>query len=301
MNQLHPLDWGPVALSRAKGFSTTLGGKELKQPDYAVVVDESTGLLRRKPSLSEEELDFYYEHNDWRRHCSDHLFPTEVALLEELVGRLPSGARVLDLGCGDGRFLTALPDSFSKFGTELSSGAARQAMERGVAIVQHADVLAGGHGMFDAIVMIDLFEHLSDPHLFISSIISSVKDGGFIGIATGNGDFWVVRRDPANHWYFRVISHLCMWTEDFAVHAEKTLPIRRVARRFCSHYRFRLKDAVSELSKEFAYDVFHTGRWKWLSPFAFYVPVLRRARSWVQRPSARVRSDHIVTVFRVER
>lgn len=285
--------------SRGKGFSTTLAGRELRQPDYTVTFDGTTGLLRRSPSLCAEELAFYYENNDWQRHCSTHLFPTEIALREELVMRLPRDAKILDLGCGDGRFLASLPDSASRFGTELSSGAAAKAREYGVEILKHEDVLAGRHGTFDAVVMIDLFEHLSDPQGFISSVLPVIKDGGYLGIATGNGDFSAVRKDPANHWYFRVISHLFMWTEDFALRAERSLPIQRVARRFCSHYSFHLKSAITERLKEFSYDLFNAKRWKWLVPVAARVPVLRRARQWVSRPSARMRRDHVVTLFRV--
>lgn len=288
-----------MLLSAANGFSTILAGQELKQPDYAIVVSETTGLLTRTPSLNKEQLDFYYEHNDWQRHCSDHLFPTEKALLDEFLKRLPSNAKVLDLGCGDGRFLEALPKSCHKFGTELSSGAARQATARGVTIVEYADVLDGVHGEFDAVVMIDLFEHLSDPLQFISSILPVIKSGGLLGIATGNGDFSVVRQDPANHWYFRVISHLCMWTDEFALRLEEVVPVQRVAQRFCSHYPFRMKEAVIERCQEFAYDLFHTARWRWLGMLASCVPVVRRARRWSLRPSSRMRRDHVVTVFRV--
>lgn len=287
--------------SSARGFSTTLAGRELRQPDYIVAVDATTGLLRRSPSLDEEELAFYYEHNDWRRHCSARLFPTETMLREELVVRLPRDAKVLDLGCGDGRFLASLPESCSQFGTELSSGAAAKARECGVTILKHEDILAGRHGAFDAVVMIDLFEHLSDPQGFISSVLPVIKEGGYLGIATGNGDFSAVRKDPANHWYFRVISHLFMWTESYAQFAQRSLPLRRVARRFCSHYPLEFRAAVAERFKEFCYDVFHASWWRWLAPFASCMPVVRRARFWVSKPSARLRRDHVVTLFRVER
>lgn len=297
MTHQNSIDASLPARSFAKGFSTKLAGRELKQPDYTVAMNESTGLLEREPSLSAEDLAFYYEHNDWKRHCSSYLFPTEVALRDEFAKRLPHGAKVLDLGCGDGRFLASLSASCGKYGTELSSGASSQARECGVTILDHADILAGKYGTFDAVVMIDLFEHLADPHKFISSILPAIKEGGFLGIATGNGDFRAVRRDPANHWYFRVISHLCMWTEDFALLAERTLPIQRVARRFCSHYPFQLKNALTEHFKEFSYDFFNDGRWNWLAPAASCVPVLRRARHWMCRPSSRMRRDHVVTLF----
>jgi SAM-dependent methyltransferase len=279
-------------------FSTRIGERTLTQPEYVVRVEEGTGLLVRDPCLSDEDLDYYYEHNDWRNHRSHRLFPTEVHLRRELVARLPAQAKILDIGCGDGRLLASLPASYEKSGTELSKGAAEEASRRGICIVDHESLISGEEGLFDAIVMVDVFEHLKDPHGFIASLLVCLKPGGLLGIATGDGDGCVVREDPANFWYFRVVAHVCMWTEAYARFVESQLGLTRVAINRCSHYHFQASEWLKQLLQKMAFDTFHRGKHSWLRPLAMALPGFRRARYWTERPPFWFGRDHVVTVFR---
>lgn len=281
-----------------RGFVAAVGDGQMRQPDYVVRVDEKTGLLVRDPCLSDEELAIYYARNDWRIHCSHRLFPTELALRAELLKRLPPRAKVLDIGCGDGRLLQALPEDYRKFGTELSAGAAESSVEKGIRIVAHEDVVGGVHGDFDAVVMVDVFEHLKEPHGFLRSVLPRLKIGGLLGIATGDGDFPAVREDAANFWYFRVVSHVCMWTEDYARFAERELGIERVSVQRCSHYHFEAGAWARQALQKMAFDTFHLGKHAWLRPAAGLIPGLRRARHWTSRPPYWHGRDHVVTVFR---
>jgi SAM-dependent methyltransferase len=281
-----------------QSFSIGIGDRTLTQPDYVVCVEQPTGLLVRDPCLSDEDLAYYYEHNDWRNHRSHRLFPTEAHLREVLVASLPDNARVLDIGCGDGRLLASLPVSYGKYGTELSAGAAQEATRQGVEIISHERLVAGEAGCFDAIVMVDVFEHLKNPHKFIAELLPCLKPGGLLGIATGNGDFPTVREDAANFWYFRVIAHVCMWTEAYACFAERELGLERVATRRCSHYHFQFSQWLKQSMQKEAFDVFQRGKHRWLRLFLALIPGFRRAQKWTERPPYWFGRDHVVNVFR---
>src|SRR2546430_12824543 len=70
--------------------------------------------------------------------------------------------------------------------------------------------------MFHAIILVDLFEHLSRPLELLNKLSQRLTDNGLLLIATGNGDATACRRDPALFWDFRNLQRLCMLTRKHA-------------------------------------------------------------------------------------
>src|SRR5205085_9962946 len=83
----------------------------------------------------------------------------------ELLLQFAPGRRVLDFGCYDGGFLDYLGPEFDRNGIEPSTSAAQRAAQRGVRIpgptVDSVDTAA--IEPFDAILIFDVMEHLTDP------------------------------------------------------------------------------------------------------------------------------------------
>lgn len=77
---------------------------------------------------------------------------------------LPSGARVLDAGCGSGRNLVELSSVGSVTGLEPSSRGAELARARGVGKVVEAaiEAMPFGDASFDLISCLDVIEHIED-------------------------------------------------------------------------------------------------------------------------------------------
>lgn len=78
--------------------------------------------------------------------------------LEVIAGWIPAGARVLDLGCGDGTLMAHLQSvkGCAGYGVEIDDAAVLRCVQRGVNVVQQ-NIEAGlgmfGGGMFDVVVL----------------------------------------------------------------------------------------------------------------------------------------------------
>jgi 2-polyprenyl-3-methyl-5-hydroxy-6-metoxy-1,4-benzoquinol methylase len=116
----------------------------------------------------------------------------KIRLYREFVGE---GSRnLLDVGCGDGRFLSLLADAgdpdWNPVGLEFDAGAVAACREKGFeahcerieAFAEREDQL----GRFDAIIMLQLIEHVDDPALLCDRVHALLKPGGVFIIETPN-------------------------------------------------------------------------------------------------------------------
>ena len=96
----------------------------------------------------------------------------------------PTGGRVLDIGCADGRLLAKLGPGYTAFGIEANEAASRIAAERGVIMLGRdlADpILIEDHGRsFDIITAIAVFEHLRDIRTGMEAALRLMRDDGVL-------------------------------------------------------------------------------------------------------------------------
>ena len=92
--------------------------------------------------------------------------------LEAIAQRVPQGARVLDLGCGDGRLLAHLQQhrGCTGYGVELSDANVQACVQRGVNVIQLN--LDEGLSMFadqsfDVVLQIDTLQHLRNAEVML--------------------------------------------------------------------------------------------------------------------------------------
>ena len=114
----------------------------------------------------------------------------------ELIGALvPSGARVLDLGCGDGQLLAELCayKGCVGRGIEINEQAVLASMHRGVA-VYHGDMLEGmatyRDGSFDVVILSQTLQQTADPLRVIQEML---RVGRTAIISFPNFGYWRVR------------------------------------------------------------------------------------------------------------
>lgn len=131
----------------------------------------------------------------------------KVKLYRDLVGEGPR--RILDVGSGDGRFLEILraagAPEWRLEGVEIDPKAAAACQAKGfptrVGRVEDYDD-AGG---FDAVVMLQLIEHVEDPALICERVFALLKPGGHFIIETPNLaglDYQAFRGRCWGHYHF---------------------------------------------------------------------------------------------------
>ena len=95
-------------------------------------------------------------------------------------------AKILDIGCGAGYFLSVLKDKDIIYkGLEVSPQLVRYCVEQGLN-VHSTDLAEEPDDTYDAIVMFDVLEHLSEPIPLLYTVKEKLKKGGFCVAFTPN-------------------------------------------------------------------------------------------------------------------
>ncbi|MFH1819662.1 MAG: class I SAM-dependent methyltransferase [Pseudomonadota bacterium] len=104
--------------------------------------------------------------------------------IQRLVEKL-SPDSVLDVGCGDGRFIGRLDKRIRRFGVDRDERAIKFAMAFNGDVEFKCGVLADVDGIFDISVAIEVLEHVSDEAVppFIQGLFSKVRSGGHVIIS----------------------------------------------------------------------------------------------------------------------
>jgi 2-polyprenyl-3-methyl-5-hydroxy-6-metoxy-1,4-benzoquinol methylase len=111
--------------------------------------------------------------------------PRRARLLAELAGGA-AGRRLLDVGCGDGRFLDAAAAAgWRPLGFELSHAALRAVRARHPAAVATTAALRPA-ARLAAITFWDVLEHLPDPAAAVRAAAAALAPGGLIAASMPN-------------------------------------------------------------------------------------------------------------------
>lgn len=115
------------------------------------------------------------------------------ANLRRLTGRLPSGGRALDVGCGHGFTLEALASmGYEASGIDASEDQVAEAKAAGFAAEVNGDLASWANGRentFDLVTMYDVLEHVpvNGQLDFLDGAFRILKPGGVLVIQTPNG------------------------------------------------------------------------------------------------------------------
>jgi 2-polyprenyl-3-methyl-5-hydroxy-6-metoxy-1,4-benzoquinol methylase len=152
-------------------------------------------------AYSKEDSD---EHYDYRRQRFGR---ERVELLQAHCGEL-SDKRLIDVGCGNGYFISVAKDHCGQtFGTEYSERLRRFATAKtGLRVFGESlqDLPETG---FDIVTLFDVIEHIPDPHPFMRAVDNLLNPGGHILIYTPNFDSFGIKAmgayssivDPTEH------------------------------------------------------------------------------------------------------
>jgi len=124
-----------------------------------------------------------------------------------------TNGKLLELGCAYGFFLAEAKTYFDVHGIEVSESAAGFCRQRGFDVEQGtltAEYVAN-HAPFDAVVMLDVIEHLMEPDKVLKLVRTALKPGAKVMLTTGDwesglsrimGENWRLMTPPQHAFFF---------------------------------------------------------------------------------------------------
>jgi SAM-dependent methyltransferase len=139
-----------------------------------VLYESDTGLYFFHPRFAGDE-DFYTRfYSVHGAHSLISARPHGRVEYQFASKHVPSGALVLDVGCGNGELGEHLPHCHYRgldpyAGSSASPAVLRETLE------QH---LPSAHGIYDVVTAFQVIEHVADPRAFTSQLVELLKPGG---------------------------------------------------------------------------------------------------------------------------
>jgi 2-polyprenyl-3-methyl-5-hydroxy-6-metoxy-1,4-benzoquinol methylase len=164
---------------------------------FRFVSCRSCGHVYLNPRPSHEDLGTIYPSNYYTLSTTGGIVARmqrvweggKVKLYQDALGA--GKKRILDIGCGDGRFLEVLrahgPKEWELVGIDFDQAAVERCRARGfTAHAKRVEELEGEDNTFDAIVMLQLIEHVDDPVKIAARVFQLLRPGGVFIIETPN-------------------------------------------------------------------------------------------------------------------
>jgi len=131
----------------------------------------------------EEDYEFYKDLDKVYENPS-HLMSKKIKIVKS---DLNGGDRLLDIGCGTGAALLTVKDKYKELiGIDPNPNAVKFARDK-MSNFDHIKVLQSSaynlsfeNGLFDAVLFLDILEHLSEPEKAISEAKRVLRGGGSI-------------------------------------------------------------------------------------------------------------------------
>ncbi|MBU6236023.1 MAG: bifunctional 2-polyprenyl-6-hydroxyphenol methylase/3-demethylubiquinol 3-O-methyltransferase UbiG [Alphaproteobacteria bacterium] len=119
------------------------------------------------------------------------LNPTRMGIVKRWLGGDLKGMRILDVGCGGGIVCEPLARMGATVtgidaGAENIEAAKAHAAESGLKIKYECTTAEDHAGQYDAVLALEIVEHVDDPALFLENIVRLCKPNGTIIVSTLN-------------------------------------------------------------------------------------------------------------------
>jgi len=265
-----------------------------RQNEYRIFRCGACGLVFKNSILSDDSFELLYGDVDFSNWSACRTYPSERPVLRHL-DSLPAGSQVLDFGCSSGRLLEQANPRIGKWGFEVNKTAAREAAAKGIQMLADRKNLKSLQQNFDAVLLMDVFEHLSYPTMLLREMTELVKPGGMLVVSTGNADCRACQTDIPNFWYFRSIQHLCMITKHYASCFAEGSGLRFASWQECSHYDTRFLNRMAQHLRQWVYAFRH--RHPGSAVAMDRLPVVRKSATWKIPPPYSASRDHAVVFF----
>jgi SAM-dependent methyltransferase len=179
-------------------------------------------------------------------------------LIRRIVATYADGGRLLEIGCGFGYLLGGFDRRWQVYGTDISAHAAAIAQQR----LPHARIVAADvqqgipfAGQFDALIAVNVMEHLPDPPSGAAAIAAAVRPGGV----------FIAHLPTINHAWSRWLYDRTYATDPTHVYRPSGAQFNRV-----------IEQAGFRTLRSLYCPFWPAPLWAWLKPHPAYLAVFRR-------------------------
>lgn len=132
--------------------------------------------------------------------------------LEDLMEQTHCGRSIIDVGCGEGNFLSTLSQTWFKRGVEPSESGVELSIQKNLTVALGTLDSAAEQYDADLISALDVIEHVVDPHQFIKSIKRHLKPNGLVLLLTGDSSSYPAKVAGARWSYLRWCGHISIFS-----------------------------------------------------------------------------------------
>jgi SAM-dependent methyltransferase len=136
-----------------------------------------------------------------------------AATARRLARYVRQGGQLLEIGCAYGYFLEIARDRWQVHGLEISGDAVARCTAAGLDVYQGKAQWSSlvRFPSLDAVVILDVIEHLEDPFSVLADCLEKLRPGGVVYLSTGDfqsalarfmGKNWRLMIPPQHIWYF---------------------------------------------------------------------------------------------------
>ncbi|MBI2190611.1 MAG: class I SAM-dependent methyltransferase [Planctomycetes bacterium] len=172
------------------------------------------------------KVQFWRDHSERKaaefgRSCRAHDYRNErvLRLTRAYLLRLFEGKRglwILDVGCGNGTFLSPLVGQHQVVGVDISPGMLCLARKGGFRVVNGlAESLPFRSGQFDAALCVEMFQCVDTGAVIVQEMVRVLKPGGLLAVQTLNRASWIRR---VHRWLDRESRQLRMYRAEELLH-----------------------------------------------------------------------------------
>ena len=170
-------------------------------------------------------------------------------LIEKLESLLPKSAKIIDIGCNDGKFLSILRESGFEdlYGLEPTKNMSTLAISAGFRIynsyldLKKSEEIVANTGKFDCVVLRQVLEHIENLPDFGSALRNLLKPNGLLVIEVPDSEAWYKSRDYA------------LWEEHISYFDERSLQF------FLRLHNFNIFDSYRSIFAGVTLTVFSRG------------------------------------------
>jgi len=180
---------------------------------YHLLACRDCHLWFKSPPVDEQALMDCYAKSKFSHWSTrpDPLLRRFDQLLAQVKQHSP-GPDVLDIGCFNGAMLEYFGADYRRFGIEPSVEAAAVARERGVDVIAATVMDLPPEPRFDAVLAIDVLEHILKPSAFLAKVAAILRPGGVFISLTGDVGAWGFRMQHSRNWYCSLPEHVSFFS-----------------------------------------------------------------------------------------